>query len=99
MGVDALAAAIFPDAGVGLERLAPALLAERLQQLKQAFVARPRQAPVEEHRHGGEDDAAIGVVLRLVDGGIADAHRPVAAIAVEVRRGPSPPSRFVGTTL
>ena len=70
--MDALPAAIFPDAGVGLERLALGALAERLQQLKQAVIARPRQAPVEKHRHGGKDDAAIGIVLRLADGGVAD---------------------------
>ena len=57
------------------------------EQMKQALVARPRQAAVEEHRHGGENDAAIGVVLDLIDRGIADAHRAVAAIAFEVGRG------------
>ena len=87
MGVDARAAAIFPDAGVGLERLLGSAVTERFQQMKQPFVARPRQAAVEEHRHGGENDAAIGVVLDLIDRGIADAHRAVAAIAFEIGRG------------
>ena len=87
MGVDALASAIFPDAGIGLERLLGGAAAKRFEQMKQPFVARPRQPAVEEHRHGGEDDAAIGVVLHLIDRGIADAHRAVAAIALQVGRG------------
>ena len=87
MGVDALASAVFPDAGIGLERLLGRADAERFEQMKQSLVARPRQPAVEEHRHGGEDDAAIAVVLHLVDRGIADAHRAVAAIALQVGRG------------
>ena len=86
MGVDALPPAIFPDAGVRLERLRRGAMAERFQQMKQAFVARPRQAAIEKHRHGGKDDAAIGVVLHLLGGGIADPHRAVAAIAFEFGR-------------
>ena len=86
MGMDALAAAIFPDAGIGLEGFCGGAVAERFEQMKKTFVTRARQPAVEEHRHGGEDDAAIGVVLHLADRGIADAHRPVAAIAFEVGR-------------
>ena len=71
----------------GSKRLCGGAVAERFEQMEQALVARPRQAAVEEHRHGGEDDAAIGVVLHLIDRGIADAHRAVAAIAFEVGRG------------
>ena len=56
--------------------------------MKQAFIAGPRQAAVEEHRHGGKDDAAIGVMLHLIDGGVADPHRPVAAIAGKIGRDP-----------
>ena len=63
-------------------------VAQRFQKMKQALVARPRQAAIEEHRHGGENDAAVGVVLNLIDRGIADPHRAVAAIALEVGRGP-----------
>ena len=92
MGVDALPPAIFPDAGVGLQREFAGLAAERFQQPKQSFVAEPRQAPVEEHRHRGEDDAAVGVVLHLHGGGVADAHRPVAAIALELLAPLSRPS-------
>ena len=64
----------------------------RFKQAKQRFVAGRRQPPVEEHRHRGKDDTAIGVVLRLIGGGIADAHRAVAAIAFQVRRDPIRPS-------
>ena len=81
MGVNALPAAIFPDAGIRHEGFLRGPVAERFEQTKQTFVARPRQAAVEEHRHGGEDDAAIGIVLHLTDRGIADAHRAVAAVA------------------
>ena len=88
MGVNVAAAAKLPDAGVGLEREFLRLLAERLQQAEQALVARPRQAAIEEHRHRGENDAAVGVVLGLLHGGIADAHRAVAAIALEARCDP-----------
>ena len=49
-----------------------------------AFVAGSRQAAIEEHRHGGEDDAAIGVVLDLRRRRIADPHRSVAAVALQV---------------
>src|ERR1700685_1336682 len=88
MSVDARAAAIFPDAGIGFECLLGSAVAKRFQEMKQPLVARPRQAAVEEHRHGGGDDAAIGVVLDLIDRGIADAHRAVAAITFEIGRGP-----------
>src|ERR1700722_3643659 len=88
MGVDARAPAIFPDAGVGHESLFGGAIAERFEEMKQALIAGTRQAAIEEHRHGGENDAAIGVVLNLVDRGIADAHRAVAAIAFEMRRRP-----------
>ena len=71
----------------GSSALLRGAVAERFEQMKQPLVARPRQAAVEEHRHGGENDAAIGVVLDLIDRGIADAHRAVAAIAFEVGRG------------
>ena len=58
-----------------------------LEQPKQPLVARPRQSAIEEHRHGGQDDAAVGIVLHLLRGGVADAHRSVAAIALQVGRG------------
>src|SRR6476661_6548830 len=85
MGMDALPPAVFPDAGVRLERLPGGAVAERFQEPEQALVAGPRQAAVEEHRHGGEDDAAVGVVLRLADRGVAEPYRAVAAIAFEIR--------------
>ena len=57
-----------------------------LEQMEQALVAGPRQPAIEEHRHGGEDDAAIGVVLHLLGGGVADPHRAVAAVAFQLGR-------------
>ena len=82
MGVDALAPAIFPDAGVRLERELGRLVAQRFQQPKQRFVAGPRQPPVEEHRHRREDDAAVGVVL--------DSARPRRCRCAPARRRDSP---------
>ncbi len=51
---------------------------------KQAFVAGPRQPAIEEHRHGGENDAAIGVILDLRRRRVADPNRSVAAVALQV---------------
>ena len=81
----------------GSSAVLAALLAERLEQPEQAFVAGARQPAVEEHRRRRQDDAAIGVVLHLVDRRVADAHRPVAAIALEVGAIRSS-SGSVGTT-
>src|SRR5215468_9991765 len=54
--------------------------------MKQTLVAWPRQPAIEEHWHRSKNDAAIGIVLHLVDGGIADAHWAVAAIALQIGR-------------
>ena len=81
--MDALPPAIFPDAVVGFQcefsRLAP----ECLQKPKQSLVAEPRQTTIIKHRHRRENDTAVGIVLHLSGGGIADPHRPVAAVALE----------------
>src|ERR1700736_1149678 len=83
MGMDALAPAIFPDAVVRFERELARLGAQHFEQSKQSFIARAREPAVVEHGHGREDDAAVGVVLNLLSGRVADAHRSVAAIAFE----------------
>ena len=80
MGMDALTAAIFPDASIRQKRLFGGAMPERFQQMKQTLVAGARQPAVKEHRHGRENDTAIGVVLHLIDGGVADPHRAVAEI-------------------
>ena len=85
MGMHARAPTVFPDAGIGLERELRRLLAERLDRVKKRCIARPRQPAVEEHWRRGHDDAAIDIVLVLIDGRIADAHRSVAAIAAKRR--------------
>ena len=90
IGVDPRAAAIFPDAGVGLEGDFPRLLAERLELGEQRVVAHVGQPLVDEHLRRAEHDAAVGIVLDLFRRLIADAHRPVAEIALQRRRGPSP---------
>src|SRR5439155_21382871 len=86
MGVDALAAAIFPNAVVGFQGELAGLAAERLQEPKKLFVAESWQAPVVEHRHRSEDDAAVGIVLTWLGRGVADAHRPIPTIALEAGR-------------
>ena len=82
--MDLGAAAIFPDAGIGSESKLRRLVAERFEEMKQILVSRPRQPSVEEHGHRREDDAAIAVMLLLMNRGVADANRPFAAIALEV---------------
>src|SRR4029078_1124122 len=78
VGVDMRPAAIFPDARVGGEGKLRRLLAEMLQEMEQRLVSRPRQAAVEEHGHGRENDAAIGVMLALVGRGIDDTEWSLA---------------------
>src|SRR4029079_9989801 len=79
---DARAAAKLPDTGVGLKRLIESRAPELLQHGIERFVAFARQALVEEERGGGRHDAAVNVMLHLISGGVADAHR---AVAVEPR--------------
>ena len=55
---------------------------------EQRLAAGVRQAFVEKHRHGGKNDAAIGVMLGLGDGGIAEPHRTMVLEAFQVRRDP-----------
>ena len=59
-------------------------MAQRLETAEQGLVAHARQALVDEHVGGAEDHAAVGVVLHLLGGLIADAHRAHAAEAGEV---------------
>ena len=77
MGVDALLAPVLPGPGIGLHGEAQGLRAERLQAAKQGCVAHARQPLVDEHLRGGENDAAVGVVLQLLRRLVADAHRPL----------------------
>ncbi len=65
MGVDQGAFAIFPDARIGLECKCGRLLAQRFQKFEQCVACHARQAAIIEHRHRGQDDAAIGIVLLL----------------------------------
>ena len=86
MGVHPLAPAKFPDAGVGEHRAPGGLLAERLKQPEQQFIAGLRQPPVEKHQRRGEDDAAIDVVLILRPSRVTDPHRTIAAVTRQRRR-------------
>ena len=84
MRMDAAPLAVFPDGGIRLERELRGLFAERLKQAKQIFIPHARQPPVEEHGRRCKNHAAVGVVLVLRDGRVADAHRPLAAIALQI---------------
>ena len=77
-----------PDPSVRLERELVGALPEQFEAVEQRLVAHARQAPVEERRLHGENHTALGVVLVLHDGCVADTHWSVAAIAGE-RRPPS----------
>ena len=85
MGMNVPAAAEFPDPGIGLEGLLHRLVAQLFQPHVEIEIALPGQAPIEEHLGGGQNDAAVAVVLDLLLGEIADAHRPHAAIALKRR--------------
>jgi hypothetical protein len=56
--------------------------------------ARAWQPAIEEHRRRGHDDAAVDIVLVLIDRGIADPYRSVAAITG--KRGSRPLLERVG---
>src|SRR4029453_7582009 len=88
VGMNALAPAEFPDTGIRRQREFCRHLTERLDAPEQIGIAHARQATIEEHRRGGQYDAAIGIVLILHGGFIADPHRSVAALAVEPRLAP-----------
>lgn len=86
VGMDAGATAIFPYAGVGRQRERRRAFAELFETTEEGLVAHLRQAMVDEHLLGAENDAAVDVVLRLLCGGIADAHGTLTAIALQVCR-------------
>src|SRR4029078_4512540 len=71
----------------GLERRLRAALPERLDRMKKRCIAWPRQPAIEEHRRRGHDDAAVDIVLGLIDGRVSDAHWSITAVAEKRRRG------------
>lgn len=83
--VHALAPPVFPWSGVGFEGEATRLGAQRLQAMEQRGIAHARQPLVDEHLGGGQDDAAVRVVLQLLGRLIADAHGPHTLEAGEIR--------------
>ena len=70
-----------PGAGVGLVEHLRRARPEPLQVLEQGGVRRADQAAVEEGVGGGEHHRAVGVVLDLRVGRVADPHRPHAPVA------------------
>lgn len=82
--MDALAAAELPETGVGLVVHLVGAVADTLKGLEILSVRRPQQAFVEEGLHGGQDNLSVHVVLQMLVGLVADAHRSHAAIAGQV---------------
>src|SRR5665213_3883992 len=77
--------AIFPYARVRFEGEAGRPFAERFERAKQPGIARPRQPPVEKHRRRRHDNAAVDIVLVLMNGRVADAHRAIPAVTGKSR--------------
>jgi hypothetical protein len=75
------AVAQLPQPGVGLVEFFRRAFAQGFQLVEQRRVAAPRQALVEEDVGGGQHRRAIDVVLDLLIGLVADAHRAHAAVA------------------
>ena len=82
-GMDRLAAAILPDAGVGLIVQREGTLAEQLQRAEQALVAWSRQPAIEKRMADAQDRGTVHIVLGLRIGGIAHPHRAHAPIAAQ----------------
>ena len=80
----------FPRPRVGLLERRDGALAEPVQPLEQRLVAGAHQALVEEQLRGREDHRAIDVVLHLLGGQVAEAHRTHAAITGQRRWRSSP---------
>ena len=77
-GVHGRPRAELPGPGIGLVEHLDGAPPELFEMPEQGRVAGADQAAVEEGVRRGQDDAAIGVVLDLRIGGVADPHRPHA---------------------
>ena len=75
-----------PQPGVGLVELLPCALADRLECFEILDPADPQQAMIEKSLRVRQDDLPISVVLDLLIGLVADAHRAHPAITVECGR-------------
>ena len=84
--MDAGAVAQLPHAGVRLVVELEGLLAGKLQLLEVVRAGGREQALVEKGLRGAEHQIAIGVVLEMLIGLVADADRAVAAIALQLRQ-------------
>ena len=76
-----------PDAGIGLVVELEGPLADEFELGEIRRAGRHEQPLVEERRRRRQDQVAVGVVLEMLVGLIADPHRPHAAIAGQVIDG------------
>ena len=86
-GMDGGLVAQLPGAGVRLVEDGDRQPAQFLQPLEQHLIAGQRQAAVEEGMGGGENDAAIDVVLDLEMGLVADPYRSHAPVTQQAGGG------------
>ena len=77
------AGAKLPQARVWLRPAPRGLIAQLLELVEQADVGEAREAFIEKALRHRQNHAAIAIVLELVIGAIANAHRPHAAIAAK----------------
>ena len=84
-GVDMGAAAIFPDPGIRRVVDGKGALADNLEMLELQPAGAGLQPVVEKGLRRAQDDMAVDVVLDVLGGLVAEAHRPHAAIAGQVR--------------
>src|SRR5215471_2795508 len=73
-----------PNAGVRFVIEVEGALAENFQSEKFGGAGLHEQARIEEYRRNPENEIAIGIVLKMLVGLVADTHRPHAAVAIEV---------------
>src|SRR5271168_2890767 len=86
MRMNAQSSAIFPYTRVRLQIEMACLLSEIFEIAEETDVSHPRQPLVDEHLRGAENDAAVGVMLQLIGGKIAEANRPHPLETLEIRR-------------
>ena len=84
----ALASPVLPNAGIRFQGQLRRFFSKAFEQPELRFSGRLRQPAVKEHRHRCENDAAVGVVLDLVDRCVTHAHRTMTLISLKLWRDP-----------
>src|SRR5207245_3885817 len=75
-----LAFTIFPKTRIGTQRYTVGFVPHHAELAVEFHVALPRQTLVPEHLGGRHHHRAVGIVLALPDGCVADAHRTEATV-------------------